>query len=68
MGNPRSQFGRVIATDGARTMYGRMLSLWASDLLLHPPSLAWSDEITDADRAYRDHDWQRLYSGSVLDD
>ena len=68
MGNQRSQAGRVIASDGARKMYGKMLSCWASDLISHPPRIDWQEQATDAELAYQNHDWRRLYTGSVLDD
>jgi len=50
----------------AQWMYRRALAAWASDLLSHRRDLVWPspDPIND----YRDRDWTRLYTGSILDD
>ncbi len=59
-----------MARDADRLAYGRMMSLWASDLLAHPPRTDWpqpprpEEDVND----YRCRDWRRLYDASVLDD
>ena len=50
----------------ARKMYQRTLSGWALDLLSSSRRVAWSEPVAQPD--YRDRDWTRLYTGSVLDD
>jgi hypothetical protein len=56
----------VPALVSARRMYGRALTLWASDLLRPRGGATWPADDPAAD--YRDRDWSRLYQGSILDD
>lgn len=50
----------------ARGMYQRALSAWALDVLsaTGPAVWNWPDALAD----FRNHDWQQLYAGSILDD
>ncbi len=50
----------------ARGMYHRTMAVWLTDLLQRRGTVSWPSEgpVTD----YRDHDWRRLYRGSILDD
>ena len=47
-------------------MYRRTLGHWVSDLLHRRPVVRWRKPDLTGD--YRNRDWHRLYSGSVLDD
>ena len=49
-----------------RRMYHRTMSGWVTDLLQRRGHVAWAGHDVVAD--YRDHDWHRLYGGSILDD
>lgn len=70
-GNPRLAMNTPLAADDrTRKMFGRAMALWAGDLLRTPPHANWRRPSAheDALADYRDHDWRRLYVGSVLDD
>jgi hypothetical protein len=59
-----------MARQADRRAFGRMMSLWASDLLSHPPGTLWPEPVRPEDDVndYRCRDWRRLYDASVLDD
>ena len=57
---------RITADDAVVRMYRRMLGHWVSDLLQGRPVVRWREPDLTGD--YRNRDWHRLYSGSVLDD
>lgn len=65
----RFEKDQLVASElpGMRTMFGRTLACWASDLLATPPSIQWNED-NDPIADYRDRDWSKLYTGSVLDD
>ncbi len=63
----RVSHSNVIAKNGLRQMYGRVLAMWASDRLTAKTPMVWPCD-RDPQGDFRDHDWRCLYLGSVLDD
>ena len=55
-----------LGNQGSRRFYLTMVSCWAFDLICHPPTITWPDQDPESD--FRDHNWRRLYIGSILDD
>ncbi len=50
----------------AQHMFRHTVALWAFDVLAKRPAAQWpaDDPVED----WRDRDWRRLYTGSILDD
>ena len=62
---PRQELN-LVRDDKLRAMYQKALAGWAMDLLTLSAPLTWPARDPVAD--YRDRDWRRLYTGSILDD
>ncbi len=56
----------LLGDEAARQAYLRMMAGWIGDLMRLPASATWGQPDPQAD--FRDHNWQRLYTGSILDD
>ena len=56
----------VLGVEAARQAYLRMMAGWIGDLMSLPASVTWGPADPLAD--FRDRNWQRLYTGSILDD
>lgn len=56
----------ALEIEATRQIYCRVLSNWASDLLVGRRLPQWPASDPQAD--FRDRNWRQFYQGSVLDD